>query len=65
MEMEQGPILDSLCIVKRVDPSLSHEDEYRTMSVPHKGKHKQSILYTNYQCLLLRRSVSIRDLLVL
>lgn len=36
MEMEQGPILDSLCVMKRVDPSLSHEDEYRTLFVPHR-----------------------------
>lgn len=38
MEMERGPVLDSLCVVTRVDPSLSHEDEYRTMFAPHRER---------------------------
>lgn len=35
MEMERGSICDSLCVAKRVDPSLSREDEYGTMFAPH------------------------------
>lgn len=36
METEQRTILDSLCVAKRVDPSRSREDEYRTMFAPYR-----------------------------
>lgn len=45
IEMERGPVHDSLCVVKRVDPSLSQEDKYRTMFAPHR-EHISSAVFT-------------------